>query len=210
MRPVRITRALTSAVSNNIALAQTAAGAGDLTLNGSLVAGGVAQLDAQRKVGISSTGNLSAVTFTVYGTNQAGVSISEALAGPNNSTVSTTLDFYTVTRVAVSAAVATNVTVGTTTVGASMPIPLDLYLDPFDVSLFVDVTGTVNVTVEYTGDATVLTSTGPFLWFAHADLTSVTADDVGTIISPVTAVRLVTNSGTGSAVFTVLQAGATQ
>jgi hypothetical protein len=207
MRPITLTRALLTADADGIAQNQTAAGAGDLTLNGALVAGGVAQLTSQRKVGGHSTGNISTVIFTVYGTNSAGASITDTVTGINNSTVSTTLDFLTVTRIAASGAVGTNVEFGTTSVGASQPIPLDIYIDPFDVSLFVDVTGTVDVTVEYTGDADVLTSSGPFLWFAHVDLTNVTADDVGTIISPVTAVRLLTNSGTGTAELTVLQAG---
>jgi hypothetical protein len=207
MRPVIITRALLTADADGIAQVQTTVGAADLTLNGALVAGGVAQLTAQRKVGGHSTGNISTVVFTVYGTNSAGATITDTVTGINNTTVSTTLDFLTVTRVAASAAVGTNVEFGTTGVGASQPIPLDVYLDPFDASLFIDVTGTVDVTLQYTGDADVLTSDGPFVWFNHADLTAKTADSVGTIISPVTAVRLLTNSGTGSAELTVLQAG---
>lgn len=210
MRPIVITRTLATAVADGIALAQQLAGAGSLTLNGSLVVDGVAQLTQQRVVGIASTGNLSAITFTVYGTNEAGIAISESLAGPNNNTVSTTQNFLTVTQVAASAAVGTDVTVGTTDVGASAPLPLDLYLDPFNVSLFLDVTGTVDVTLQYTGDDDVLTSVGPFVWFDHTDLTNKSADSVGTIISPVTAVRLLTNSGTGSAQLTVLQSGAVQ
>lgn len=208
MRPIVITRTLTAADADGIAQAQQLVAPGSLTLNGALVVSGVAQLGSQRKVAIASVGDLDAITFTVYGTNQAGIAISESLLGPDNGTVSTTLDFLTVTQVAASAAVGTNVTVGTTGVGASAPLPLDLYLDPFNVSLFIDVTGTANVTLEYTGDDSVLTSVGPFVWFAHSDLTSVSADDVGTIISPVSAVRLVTNSGTGSAELTVLQSGA--
>lgn len=208
MRPVVVTRTLATADADGIAQAQTLVGAGSLTLNGALVVSGVAQLGVQRVVGIASTGNLSAVTFTVYGTDQAGNTISESIAGPNNNTVSTTLNFLTVNQVAASAAVGTNVTVGTTSVGASAAIPLDVYLDPFNASLFLDVTGTVSVTVQYTGDDNVLTSTGPFVWYDHSDLTSQTTDAVGTIISPVTAVRLLTNSGTGTAELTVLQAGA--
>lgn len=210
MRPVVITRTLAASDADGIAQAQTLGGAGSLTLNGALVVSGVAQLGVQRVVGIASTGNLSAVTFTVYGTDQAGNAISESIAGPNNNTVSTTLNFLAVTQVAASGAVGTNVTVGTTSVGASAAVPLDLYLDPFNTSLFVDVTGTVNVTVQYTGDDNVLASVGPFTWFDHSDLTSKTSDSVGTIISPVTAVRMVTNSGTGTAELTVLQSGAAQ
>jgi hypothetical protein len=207
MRPIILTRALTAADADGIAQNQTTGAAADLTLNGDLVAGGVANLTSQRKVAGHSTGNIATVVFTIYGTDQAGNSITDTVTGISNSTVSTTLDFRTVTRIAASAAVGTNVEFGTTEVGASQPVPLDLYLDPFNVSLYLDVTGTVDVTVQYTGDADVLTSVGPFVWFAHTDLTNETADAVGTIISPVTAVRLLTNSGTGSCEFTVLQAG---
>lgn len=207
MRPLVITRALVTADADGIAQNQTTVGAADLTLNGALVAGGVAVLGQQRKVGGHSTGNIAAVIFTVYGTDDAGNAITDTVTGINNTTVSTTLDFSTVTRIAASAAVGTNVEFGTTGVGASPPLPLDMYLDPFNASLFIDVTGTVNVTVQYTGDDDVLTSVGPFVWFDHSDLTGETADTVGTIISPVTAVRLLTNSGTGSAQLTVLQAG---
>lgn len=207
MRPIRITRALTAADDDGIALAQQLIAAGNLTLNGALVAGGIARLDAQRKVGIASTGDLHLITFTVYGTDQPGNTISDALAGPNNNTVSTTLDFYTVTRVAASAAVATDVIVGTTGVGASQPVPLDIYLDPFNVSCFGDVTGTVNYTVQFTFDDVQATA-GPYTWTDHPDLTGKTTDSDGTYISPVSATRIVTNSGTGSVVLTIIQAGA--
>lgn len=210
MHPIVITRTLATADADGIAQAQTLVGAGSLTLNGALVVSGVAQLGSQRVVGIASTGNLSGVTFTIYGTDEPGNTISESLAGPNNNTVSTTLNFFTVNQVAASAAVGTNVTVGTTAVGASQALPLDVYLDPFNTSLFLDVTGTVNFTVQYTGDESVLTSVGPFAWYDHTDLTGQTTDAVGTLISPVTAVRLLTNSGTGTAELTVLQAGAAQ
>lgn len=207
MRPITVTRTLTASSANAIALAQTIVGAGNLTLNGALVTAGVAQLDAQRFVGIASTGNLSAVTFTVTGTNQLGTAISESLAGPNNNTVSTTLNFYTVTQVAVSGTVGTNVTVGTTGVGASAPIPLDQYLDPFNVSIGCTVTGTISYTVQYTFGA-VFGGPGPFTWTAHPDITAQTGTSDGTFISPVTAARVLTNSGTGTVTAVFLQAGA--
>jgi VCBS repeat-containing protein len=208
MRPVIITRSLVAADANGIAENQTTAGAADLVLNGALVAGGVAVLGAQRKVAAASTGNIATVIFTVYGTDDASRVITDTITGVNNNSVSTVLDFATVLRVTTSAAVGTNVEIGTSAVGAAMPVPLDVYLDPFNTSLFLDITGTVNVTVQYTGNANVLTSPGPFVWYDHSDLTGVTADDVGTIISPVTAVRLLTNSGAGSVGLTILQAGA--
>jgi len=206
LRPITITRALLAADADGIAQNQTLVAAGDLTLNGALVAGGVALLTSQRKVAAHSTGNIATVIFTVYGTDDAGRSITDTITGVNNSTVSTTLDFKTVTRVAASAAVGTNVEVGTTDVGASMPIPLDIYISPFNVSIGCDVTGTIDFTVQYTFDA-ILTSVGPFTWFSLSNLTNATADSVDTFISPVTAARILTNSGTGSVTVTFVQAG---
>jgi hypothetical protein len=214
MRTVQITRALVAADADGIAQVQTVIAAGNLTLNGDLVAGGVAQLGQQRKVILTAEAgdDFSGVTFTITGTNDAGVVISEALAGPQEgvtSPVQSALDYHTVTSIAASAAgpAGDEISAGTNGVGASMPIPLDQYLTPFQVSQWVDITGTVNVTAQYTGDS-VLEGSGPFLWFNHSDLTSVSADDVGTIISPVSAVRLLTNSGTDSVIFRVQQAGA--
>lgn len=112
IRPVSIDIAPSAAVANGICLAQTAGGAGDLTINGGLASGGVATLPLAGHVAIASSGNLSAVTFTVYGALRNGQLISEAVTGPNNSTVVTKANFKIVTQIAVSGAVGTNVTVG--------------------------------------------------------------------------------------------------
>lgn len=206
MRPATLTRILTAAVATSIAAAQTTAGAGNLLINGTLAVGGVATLDAQRKVGIASAGDDSAVTFTVFGTDQMGRAISEALAGPNANTVSTTLDFLTVTRVAVSAAVAVAVTVGSTGVGASQPMPLDLYL-PFGSTASVVLTGAMNYTVQVTNDD-VYNNTNP-LWVSHptAGLVGAATSQVGSTANAYRAMRLLTNSGAGSAVITLTQQG---
>lgn len=103
-------------VANSIALSQTTSGAGNLTLNGASVSGGIAAFAVPRKIAIASTGNLSTITFTVVGTDRYGNAQSIALAGPNNNTVTTSQDFATVTQVSVSATVGTAATVGTSTV----------------------------------------------------------------------------------------------
>lgn len=98
--------------ADGVCQAQTTAGAGNLTLNGALASGGVATFGEQQRVTLYSAADLSALTFTVYGTTKVGDSISEAIAGPNAGTVTTTANFKTVTQVAVDGAVGTNVTVG--------------------------------------------------------------------------------------------------
>ena len=209
MRPITLSRQLTAADDNGIALAQQLLAAGNLVLTGAaFVANGIAQLDAQRKIGIASTGDLSLITFTVYGTNQPGNVISESLAGPNNNTVSTTLDFYTVTRVAASAAVSTDVIVGTTGVGASQPLPLDIYL-PFGNTTSVDVTGTVNYSVQVTNSDPFGDPSTPLNWVAYPGgaLTAQTTDLTSSTVIAYRAMRLLTNSGTGIAAITITQQG---
>lgn len=207
MRPVTISRTLAAAVANAICAAQQTAGAADLLINGGSAANGVATLDAQRIVGIASTGNLSGVNFTVYGTDQSGRAINETIAGPNNNTVSTTLNFYTVTRVAVNGAVATNVTVGTTGVGASMPIPLDVYLQQGSTTSVTLVSGAANYTVQVTNDD-VFNNTNP-LWTNHPDAAIVgkAASGIGVTTAGYRAIRLLTNSGTGVLSMSVVQQG---
>jgi hypothetical protein len=95
--------------------------------------------------------------------------------------------------------------------GATPPIPVDLNKNPFNIGLFLLITGTANATVQYTGDKVQApgydASTGN--WFPHADLTGATADDHAVLTTPVTAVRLLVNSYTdGDVTLQVRQAGA--
>ena len=208
MRPIVQTRQLAAAVANGIAQDQQLGAAGNLTLDGSLVdTDGVAQLGTQRQVAFESAGNIATVVFTITGTDDSGAVISEDITGISASTVLSTLNYATVTQIAADAAFASDVEVGTTGVGASQTVPLDQYLTPFNVSLGVVITGTVDVTVEYTFDDIFGDAPGPFSWTDHPDLTNVVADADGTFISPVSACRLLTNSGDGTAVLRILQAG---
>lgn len=207
MRPIELTRQLDAADPNGIALDQQLGAAGDLTLDGVFVTAGVATLDVQRQVELESAGNISATNFTITGTDQQNRPISETIAGPNAGTVATELNFLTVTQIAADASFGTDVEVGTNGVGASQEIPLDQYISPFNVSLFVDITGTLDVTVQFTFDDVFDGTFGPFVYTDHPDLTNVTADADATFISPVSACRLLTNSGVGTAILRVVQAG---
>lgn len=102
-------------VANNICASQSPGGAVDLTINGSAATGGIAYLPSPRRVYITSAGNDSGRTFTVYGQiyTQWGVSgVVETVTGANTSVVSTSNAFSKVTRVAISGASAAAVTVG--------------------------------------------------------------------------------------------------
>lgn len=207
MRPITISRQLDAADANGICLDQTLGGAGNLTLNGAFASGGVATLDVQRQVELESAGNLSAVTFTITGTDDQGRAISEAIAGPSGGTVATALNFLTITQIAASGAVGTNVEIGTNGVGASINIPVDVYLSPTDIGLAIVVSGTVNVTVQHTFDD-VFDPEATLTWFDHPTLSAETANADGNLAFPPRAVRLLTNSGTGTATLTLVQAGA--
>lgn len=209
MRPISITRALAALDADGIATAQQRVGAGNLTLNGALVTSGVAQLGSQRVVALDSAGNLSGVTFTITGTDDAGNTISQAIAGPNTTPTATTLNFKTVTQVAVSATIATDVIVGTSGVGGSQTLPLDIYL-PYGSTASIDVTGTVNVSVQVTNDNPFPDSASTILnWVSHptAALVTATSDQTGATANAYRAMRLLTNSGTGSCVLTITQQG---
>lgn len=205
---------LAAASANNIALSQTPGAAGNLTLNGSTVASGVATLDVARRVLITTAADESAKTLTVTGTDRLGIVISETLTGPVTSTGATQQDFKTITRVAVSAAFTGAVTIGTNGV-ASSPWQVLNYHGQSPVSYQVDVGGTANYTVEET--ANDLFNLGrnnnpaiPNVFAATANLTAKTAgaQDVSTFL-PVGARITLNSGGTGTAFvrLTVIQAG---
>lgn len=206
MRPIPLSRTLVAGTVGAIAAAQTTAGAGNLLINGTLASGGVATTDAQRTVGLTSAGNLSAVNFTITGTDQQGRIISEVLAGPNANTVSSVLNYKTVTSIAVSAAVGSNVTADTVATGASQEIPVDLYVNVFDVTLATEITGVVNYTIQYTFDD-VFSGSGPFNWASVAGLQTQTTNQNAVQTQPVRAFRTLTNSGQGTVKLLVVQAG---
>lgn len=98
------------------------------------------------------------------------------------------------------------VTVSVTGVGNSPWIPLDLYQDPFNVSLAVEVTGVVTYSVVWTTDD-IWNTTNPQSFAGPANLQGATTTQAGSIGAPVTAVQLQVTAGTGTAQLRVLQAG---
>lgn len=89
------------------------------------------------------------------------------------------------------------------------PVVLDYWVSPFNIALSVRVTGTVNYTVQYTFDYidsnTWVASSAN--WNDHPSLSNKTGTLDSNLAYPATAVRMVQNSGSGSCVFTVIQAG---
>ena len=118
---------LPAAVANGISTSQTPGAAGNLTITGSLATAGVANLVTAQRVFIASAGADSARTFTVFGTDRYGNTQSETVTGVATPTpVKTSRDYLTVTRVAVDAATAGAITVGTGAWGSSEWVVCDL------------------------------------------------------------------------------------
>jgi len=156
MNPIRCQYQLVAAVSNGLATAQSLGAAGNLTLNGSLVSGGVGTLDsggAARRVLISSVGNDAGITWTITGTDRYGNAQTETIDGGNATPVYSDLDYLTVTQVHASGATAGNVTAGTNGVGSSPWFPRSFNsLGTLGVSVWIDTGKTVGANVEITWD----------------------------------------------------------
>lgn len=215
MRPARFV--FSAAVTTAVALAQTTAGAGSLALNGTLVGSvqpglvAFAQFDAgsDRTVSLTSTGNLSAANVTITGFTANNVAVTQTISGPNNNTVYTTSLFNRVTGVSSDGALGTAMSVGSGTTGQTNWYTLDYYQSPISVGLWLQITATISVTVQLTPDPFTSTTTAPHT-FNHAYLTAITADAASALPYGARGVRALINSssGSGAAVFTVIQAGA--
>ena len=104
------------------------------------------------------------------------------------------------------------ITVSKTAAGSTSPIPMLLFVTPFNVGIGVKVSGTVNYTVQHTFDDVWAKgySAGSGTWYDHSTLASSAANADGNYAFPVTAIRLTVNSGSGTATMTVVQAGVGQ
>lgn len=205
---------------DGVSLTQTPGAAGDLLINGAFATAGVATLDTARRVIITSAGDDSNKTFTVYGTNHTGNPIQETVVGGNVAAVSTLQDFLTVTRIAVSAATAGAVTAGTSGVASSPWKSVDIHFGPVNLSFGVIVSGVVNWSVEYcyenfNSNQSALGSqplgnypVAPNV-YQHPTLNSLTIKADGTLNDPIFGWRLTLNSQTnpGYATATMIQAG---
>ncbi len=210
-QPVNFDISLAAADADGIAAAQTPGAAGDLLLNGALVVDGVAALGAsmvEREIQLTTVADETARTFTIFGTNSSGAPVQQSIAGVNAGTAVVPVYMQTVTRIAVDAATAGNVSFGTTIIGGSGWIVLDRHRDPFNIGFGITVTGTVNYDVQHT--FTPLLLAPPTLTpnvFGHDTLTNQSATEDGNYAFPIVAMRLKINSGAGSLNVGIIQAG---
>lgn len=193
-------------VNNSIATSQTPASAGNLVLT----ATPFIQTPAQRVVffpaGAEAT---NGTVWTITGTDWNNNSVTETVNGVNNpATAQSVYDYSSVTNIAVNKGQAGAVTVGTNGVGSSRPIFLDTFA-PSPTSLQVDVTGTVNATVQQTLDDPNVVGYVNVTWLNHPDsnLVGLSSAVEGNYAYIPICTRILLNSGTGSVTLRVIQAG---
>jgi hypothetical protein len=87
--------------------------------------------------------------------------------------------------------------------------PMNLNTSPFNVGFGIAVTGTINYTVQHTFDDVFAPNFDPTtaVWFDHPTIASQAVNKDGNYAFPVAAIRLKNNSGGGTAVMTIIQAG---
>ena len=200
MRPITLYVGPVGTTSaNNIALSQTPGAAGALTLNGSLVTNGVAVLPSAQRVLITTTDTTT--KFTITGATSTGALVTETLVGTGASVYST-LDYATVTKIAVNQGTTAAVTVGTNGI-ASAWVRLDSWADS-NCSIQCDVTGTVNYTVQVSNDdpnsPTDAVLPSAMTWINSNDTNAVNATtslQSNFLFAPTWA-RILLNSGSGS------------
>lgn len=206
MLPISLTKAMTAGSVNAIATSQTPTSPGNLTLTASPVT-----LTTQRRVLISCAGADAARTFTVYGTNDGGSAIMEQVAGSNGGTSVSTLDFRTVTRIAVDAATAGAVQVGTNATGSTPWFMPNFHMAPFKVDVRTQLSGSVTYNVETTSDNYWTAPQSPYAQSPKpnvlAVVTGATAGADTVLDVPVTGWRITITANTGTLTAQSVQEG---
>ena len=95
-------------------------------------------------------------------------------------------------------------TVSKTGVGSSDALVMNTNISPFNVGFGVIVSGTVDYTVQHTFDDP---ATGFSTWFSHPTIAGETTNQDGNYAFPVTGIKVLVNSGSGTATLKLIQAG---
>lgn len=94
--------------------------------------------------------------------------------------------------------------VSKTGTGSSSALVMNTNISPFNVGFGVTVSGTVNYTVQHTFDDPAV---GFTTWFSHPTVASQSTNQDGNYAFPVTGIKLLVNSGGGTATLELIQAG---
>ena len=209
--PIVFTKQLGAASSNSIATSQSP-GTAALTLTSAVVTidtATAAKSAIGRRVIITSGGNDSGINWTVVGTNGSGNKISDTFAGSSGGAAQSNLDFVTVSSITPSGSVATTAIAGTNGVGSSSWMTLNWHATSvMNVGFAVElVSGACNFTVQHTYDDpnNLLGGAAYPLPFNSSVVNGASASVDGVYSTPIAAIRVLINSGTGEIRVRVLQ-----
>lgn len=179
------------------------------TGNVSVGAYGAAVLSPAGRVTITPVGDESTNSFTITGTNWNGDTISEVLAGQNAAASTSVLDYKTVTSVVPENATAAAVEVGTAQSGGSRWMRLDSWANA-QVGVQVNVSGTIDYSVEQTFDdpnsPTTPVAAADVTWLAGpTEITTESTAKISAFAYAPSFLRIVSNSGSGTATLTAVQ-----
>ena len=182
MRRIEVNMDLADVDPNGVFEDQTLGSAGNFNLNGIGVANSewVSPDGFAKKIGFTSSGNISSVNFVISGYEDKNktIAISETIAGPNNNTVETTNYFYSIQTISASGAVATNVEAGSVDEAISQIIPIKRTFSDRNeriTGLTFIKTGTINYTVQQTNDNVQSLTDRTFNWLNSDDSNVVNA-----------------------------------
>lgn len=95
-------------------------------------------------------------------------------------------------------------TVSKTGAGSSAALVMNTNISPFNVGFGVIVTGIVDYTVQHTFDDPAV---GFTTWFSHPTIAGQATSQDGNYAFPVTGIKVLVNSGSGTATLKLVQAG---
>jgi hypothetical protein len=141
--------------ADGISTLASTAGAESITFNGALILDGLFTSDSvedgptlSRKIGITSSGDDTGITFALVGTDPDGKAQTESVTGLNGDVAESEKYWETLISVTTSGATTGGITVGTVDEFASGTMAIETHnSDPATVSLE-RFTGTINVTVQ--------------------------------------------------------------
>lgn len=148
------------------------------------------------QLNLTSAANLSAITLTLTGTDADDNVITEAVTGPNATTVETTAYFKTLTGVSASSTLGANtLDIGWVDEFVSQTIPLDSYSN-VPATISVGISGTADIDIDDTNDdirdGGIQSS---WTWLVDANFDGQTASVGGQLTSQgLRAIRLKANS----------------
>lgn len=221
--PIVFTKTLAAASATNIAASQAASAGTPLTLNGAAVVNGVAIIDTYnaatnsspgRRVLITSTSATETAVVTITGTNANGQTITETdTFSGSSTTLSSNLDYVTVTKIVPSGTIVGSLSAGTSAVGSSSWVNISYQSDsPTNIGACVElVSGSVTYTFDYTYDDPNNLPVGvttPIV-FNVSGLAGATAGSPkdSLLANPIAATRVSISAGTGTLRVRQIQAG---